>query len=120
MEASFWSTLENHPQQTPLGIIALLISRRSLLDSIARSLEVLYDMPFTTTFPPGLPPHLEQILRDLHASTERMLEEVSLANRLLHRLVLSTSCSTGSTLASFRYYVATPTPSLWSGPSTFI
>lgn len=41
MEDTFWSTLENYPQQTPLRIIALLISRRSLLDSIAHSLEVL-------------------------------------------------------------------------------
>ena len=39
MAASFWSTMEIHPQQTPLGIIALLISRRSLLDSIVHSLE---------------------------------------------------------------------------------
>ena len=88
MEASFWSTLETYPQQASLGIITLLISRRSLLDSISRSLEVLYEMPYTTTFPPGLPADLEQILRDLHTSTERLLEEVSIANRLLHRLAL--------------------------------
>ena len=88
MEASFWSTLETYPQQASLGVITLLISRRSLLDSISRSLEVLYEMPYTTTFPPGLPADLEQILCDLHASTERLLEEVSIANRLPHRLAL--------------------------------
>ena len=45
-------------------------------------------MPYTTTFPPGLPNDLEQLLRDLHASTERMLEEATLTNRLLNRLAL--------------------------------
>ena len=88
MEASFWTTLETHPQQAPLGIINLLISRRALMDSISRSLEVLLEMPYTTQFPPGLPPDLEQILQDLHASTERLMDEVVQTNRLLHRLAL--------------------------------
>ena len=53
MEASFWTTVETHPQQAPLGIINMLISRRALVDSISRSLEVLFEMPYTTDFPPG-------------------------------------------------------------------
>ena len=88
MEASFWTTMESHPQQAPLGIINMLISRRTLIDSISRSLEVLYEMPYTTEFPPGLPPDLEQLLRDLHASTERLMDEVTRTNRLLHRLAM--------------------------------
>ena len=88
MEASFWSSLEIHPQQTPLSIIALLISRRSVLDSVAHSLEVLHETPCTTDFPPDLPDDLQQILRDLHASTDRMFEEVRNTNRLLDRLAL--------------------------------
>ena len=88
MEASFWTTMETHPQQAPLGIINMLISRRALVDSISRSLEVLYEMPYTTDFPPGLPTNLEQLLRDLHASTERLMDEVTQTNRLLHRLAL--------------------------------
>ena len=62
--------------------------RRTLMDSISRSLEVLYEMPYTTDFPPGLPADLEQILRDLHASTERLMDEVTRTNRLLHRLAM--------------------------------
>ena len=77
MEASFWTTVETHPQQAPLGIINMLISRRALVDSISRSLEVLFEMPYTTDFPPGLPADLEQLLRDLHASTERLMDEVT-------------------------------------------
>ena len=88
MEASFWTTMESHPQQAPLGIINMLISRRTLMDSISRSLEVLYEMPYTTDFPPGLPAELEQLLRDLHASTERLMDEVTQTNRLLHRLAM--------------------------------
>ena len=88
MEASFWTTMETHPQQAPLGIINMLISRRALVDSISRSLEVLYEMPYTTDFPPGLPTDLEQLLRDLRASTERLMDEVTQTNRLLHRLAL--------------------------------
>ena len=88
MEASFWTTMETHPQQAPLGIINMLISRRALVDSISRSLEVLFEMPYTTDFPPGLPADLEQLLRELHASTERLMDEVTQTNRLLHRLAL--------------------------------
>ena len=88
MEASFGTTMDSHPQQVPLGIINMLISRRTLIDSISRSLEVLYEMPYTTEFPPGLPSDLEQILRDLHASTERLIDEVTRTNRLLHRLAM--------------------------------
>ena len=73
MEASFWTTMESYPQQAPLGIINMLISRRTLMDSISRSLEVLYEMPYTTDFPPGLPADLEQILRDPHASWTKLL-----------------------------------------------
>ena len=72
--------MESHPQQAPLGIINMLISRRTLMHSISRSLEVLYEMPYTTDFPPGLPAELEQILRDLHASTERLMDEVTQTN----------------------------------------
>ena len=68
--------METHPQQAPLGIINMLISRCALMDSISHSLEVLYEMPYTTDFPPGLPTDLEQLLRDLHASTERLMDEV--------------------------------------------
>ena len=88
MEASFWTTMETHPQQAPLGIINILISRRALMDSISHSLEVLFEMPYTTDFPPRLPADLEQLLRDLHASTERLMAEVSQTNQLLHRLAL--------------------------------
>ena len=84
MEASFWTTMESYPQQASLGIINMLISRRTLIDSMSRTLEVLYEMPYTTDFPPGLPNELEQILRDLHASTERLMDEVTRTNRLLH------------------------------------
>ena len=88
MEASFWTTMESYPQQATLGIINMLISRRTLMDSISRTLEVLYEMPYTTDFPPGLPTQLEQILRGLHASTERLMDEVTRTNRLLHRLAM--------------------------------
>ena len=91
--------MESYPQQAPLGIINMLISRRTLMDSISRSLEVLSEMPYTTDFPPGLPADLEQILRDLRASTERLMDEVTRTNRLLHRFVPS-SCFTDPTLAS--------------------
>ena len=37
-------------------------------------------MPYTTDFPPGLPADLEQLLRDLHASTERLMDEVNQTN----------------------------------------
>ena len=88
MEASFWTTMDSYPQQASLGIINMLISRRTLMDSISRALEVLYEMPYTTDFPPGLPAELEQILRDLHASTERLMDEVTRTNRLLRRLAM--------------------------------
>ena len=80
--------MESYPQQAPLGIINMLISRRTLMESISRFLEVLYEMPYTTDFPPGLAADLEQILRDLHASTERLMDEVTRTNRLLHRLAM--------------------------------
>ena len=116
MEASFWTTMETHPQQAPLGIINLLISRRALMDSISRSLEVLLEMPYTTQFPPGLPPDLEQILRDLHASTERLngrsrSDEQTLASSSS----IPASCTANSTLAARRLRITTSTSSVWTG-----
>ena len=50
MEASFWTTMESYPQQATLGIINMLISRRTLMDSISRTLEVLYALWSGSTF----------------------------------------------------------------------
>ena len=81
-------TTEIHPEQAPLGLIALLISRRALFDSIAHSFKVLHEMPYTKDIPAGLPDDLQQILRDLHISTARMFEEIQQTNRLLDCLTL--------------------------------
>ena len=64
---------------------------RALVDSISRSLEVLFEMPYTTDFPPGLPADLVQLLRELHAPTERLMDEVTQTNRLLQYIDLPCS-----------------------------
>ena len=80
--------LGDTPSAGSFGHCLPLISRRSLIDSISRFFGILFEMPYTTMFPPGLPPDLEHILRDLHASTERLMDEVAVTNRLLHRLAM--------------------------------